>query len=194
MRNVAILGGSFNPPHVAHILAVSWVLATRPVDEVWLMPVGQHAFGKALLPFAHRAAMVKLALRFFPQNTGMTDVENRLSGENRSIDTLQHLQTEHPDCAFSLIIGADILHERHAWKAWDVLERDFGFHILGREGYEVPDGYGVSVELPAISSTDLRQKLSRRDYAGCEGFMDRQVVDYIVENDLYAQSALEPSS
>jgi nicotinate-nucleotide adenylyltransferase len=186
---VAILGGSFNPPHVAHILAVTWVLATRPVDQVWLMPVGQHAFGKELLSFAHRQAMLKLALEPLGGRASVTDVENRLGGENRTVDTLQHLQREHPDHRFSLIIGADILHERHAWKSWDVLERDFGFHLLGRDGYELPEGYGVSVVLPSISSTGLRQALSRSDLARCEGWLDRRVLAYIARHRLYGVNA-----
>lgn len=190
---IAILGGSFNPPHVAHMLAATWVLATRPVDQVWLMPVGQHAFGKNLLPFAHRVAMLQLGLEAAGPNVRVTDVESRLGGENRTVDTLQHLQREHPEHRFSLIIGADILHERHAWKSWDVLERDFGFHLLGREGYSLPEGYGVSVVLPAISSTGLRRALAEGDLAACEGWLDRRVLAYIARHRLYgvAEQAAE---
>jgi nicotinate-nucleotide adenylyltransferase len=182
---VAILGGSFNPPHVAHILAVTWVLATRPVDEVWLMPVGEHAFGKRLVSYAHREAMVRLALGPLGPRAQVTDIERRLAGPSRTVDSLQALQRERPECRFSLIIGADILAERHAWKAWDVLERDFGFHLLGREGYALPAGYGVSVVLPAVSSTLLRERLAGGDLAGCEGMLDRGVLSYIARQGLY---------
>jgi nicotinate-nucleotide adenylyltransferase len=182
---VAILGGSFNPPHVAHVLAATWVLATRPVDEVWFMPVGRHAFGKNLLPFEQRRHMAELALAPIRAQARVTDVEDRLGGPNRTIDTLQHLQTEHPDVRFSLIIGADILQDRHSWKSWDVLERDFGFHLLGRDGYPIPDGYGAQVVLPDVSSTDLRGWLAAGDLASCEGRLPRAVLDYIVQHRLY---------
>lgn len=182
--NIAILGGSFNPPHVCHVLSATWVLSARPVDEVWLMPVGQHAFGKGLESFAHRARMCELAAAPL-NNVRVTDIERRLGGENRTIDTLQVLDREHPEARFSLIIGADILQEAHLWKAWDVLERDYGFHVLGREGYPMPEDQDFQVELPAVSSTDLRAKLARGDFAGCEGRLSLSVMDYIREHRLY---------
>lgn len=188
MARIAILGGSFNPPHAAHVLAATWVLTTRPVDEVWLMPVGQHAFGKRLLPFEAREEMVRRTFAPLQGKTRITDVENRLSGENRTVDTLQHLQREHPEHTFSLIIGADILHERHAWKSWDVLEREFGFHILGRAGHEMPDGYGSEVVLPEISSTQIRACLDRGDLLACKGLVALDALRYIATERLYGVS------
>ena len=45
MRQTAILGGSFNPPHVAHVMAAYWTLATQGVSEVWMLPSFRHPFG-----------------------------------------------------------------------------------------------------------------------------------------------------
>ena len=47
-KAVALLGGSFNPPHVAHLMAAYWTLATQRVREVWLLPSYRHPFGKEL--------------------------------------------------------------------------------------------------------------------------------------------------
>ena len=55
--HVALIGGSFNPPHVGHLLAAHFVRATEPVDEVWLVPADEHPFGKPLAPFEHRLRM-----------------------------------------------------------------------------------------------------------------------------------------
>jgi hypothetical protein len=60
MRSVALLGGSFNPPHVGHLLLAQYVLATAPVDELWLLPTFRHAFGKDLAPYDDRLAMCEL--------------------------------------------------------------------------------------------------------------------------------------
>src|SRR3989304_1115288 len=60
-REVALLGGSFNPPHVAHMMAAYWTLATQEVSEVWLLPAYRHPFGKALAPFEDRVKMCELA-------------------------------------------------------------------------------------------------------------------------------------
>lgn len=186
MTNVAILGGSFNPPHTCHILCATWVLSTRPVDEVWLMPVGQHAFGKNLEPFEHRVAMCERALEPIRGRCRVTDIEQRLGGQNRTIDTLSVLDREHPDVNFSLIIGADILLESHLWKGWERLENDYGFHILGREGYPPPPAtQGFAVTLPEISSTDIRARLALGDLNGCLGQLDLDVLRYIIRHRLF---------
>jgi len=60
-KQVALLGGSFNPPHVAHLMAAYWALATQGVAEVWLLPAFQHPFGKSLAAFEDRVRMCELA-------------------------------------------------------------------------------------------------------------------------------------
>ena len=182
---IAILGGSFNPPHVCHVLAATWVVSVRPVDRVWLMPVGEHAFGKQLEPFADRLEMCSRAVEPIATFCEVTDIEHRLGGPNRTIDTLRALDAEHPEHRFSLVIGADILTEATAWKAWDVLERDYGFHVLGRDGYPSPPDQDFGVTLPGVSSSALRERLARGDLAGCRGHLSQSVHDYIVERRLY---------
>lgn len=181
---VAVLGGSFNPPHVSHVLAAAWVLSARDVDEVLLIPCGEHAFGKALAPFRDRLALTELAAAPL-RDVRVSDVESRLEPPNYTVDTLRHLRTERPEADFSLVIGADILLERHKWKEWDVLEREFGFHILGRGGYAFPAGYGSPVELPEISSTDLRAHLAAGELHACLGHMNLEVLRAIVARGLY---------
>lgn len=59
-RTIAIYGGSFDPPHVGHLLVATHVLATQPVDELWFVPTHTHMLGKQLTEFTHRLAMTKL--------------------------------------------------------------------------------------------------------------------------------------
>ncbi len=51
MARVALFGGSFNPPHVAHQMVALYVLETQPVDELWFVPTYAHPFGKALVDY-----------------------------------------------------------------------------------------------------------------------------------------------
>jgi len=183
-EKIAVLGGSFNPPHVAHVLAATWVLSACDVDHVLFMPCSQHAFGKSLAPFEHRMHLTRLAAEPLRQ-VSVSDIESRLPSPNYTVDTLGQLQRECPNAEFSLIVGADVLHERHKWKSWDVLERDFGFHILGRSGYDVPSGFGASVQLPQISSTQLRDRLALGDFEGCVGHADLDVLAAIARRRLY---------
>ena len=59
-KTVALLGGSFNPPHVGHLIAVTYVKATQPVDEIWLLPTYHHPFGKELDEIERRAPLIVL--------------------------------------------------------------------------------------------------------------------------------------
>jgi nicotinate-nucleotide adenylyltransferase len=61
MTRIALFGGSFNPPHVAHQLVALYVLETQPIDELWIVPVYTHALGKQLADYEHRVAMCELA-------------------------------------------------------------------------------------------------------------------------------------
>lgn len=61
MTRVALFGGSFNPPHVAHQLVALYALETQPIDELWFLPVWDHVFGKQLASYADRVAMCEHA-------------------------------------------------------------------------------------------------------------------------------------
>ena len=63
-RETILFGGTFDPPHVGHVLAVAWLLATLDAD-VWIEPVDRHVLGKAPLPFATRLHWSRLAFGIF---------------------------------------------------------------------------------------------------------------------------------
>src|SRR5450432_1633002 len=67
--NVFIFGGSFNPPHIAHVLAVTYVLSTAEPDLVLVVPCYRHPFAKDLCPFEHRLAMCERAMGWLPRTT-----------------------------------------------------------------------------------------------------------------------------
>ena len=69
MTRVAIYGGSFNPPHVGHVLAVAYVLATAEIDEVLVVPAFQHPFSKELAGFDDRFALCEAAFGFLPRTS-----------------------------------------------------------------------------------------------------------------------------
>jgi nicotinate-nucleotide adenylyltransferase len=164
-RQIGLFGGSFNPPHVCHTLASAWALQTQPIDEVWWMPTYQHAFGKDLAPYEDRLEMCRLATRDLSR-VRIHDIERRLGGESRTIDTVQALKLEEPDADFWLIVGTDILAERHKWKNWDGLMELVQLIVVGRSGYESFAAAGdlaAGFSLPQVSSTAIRQALRTPD-------------------------------
>ena len=90
---IAIFGGSFNPPHVAHVLAVVYALAVAPIDHVLIVPVYQHPFSKELAPFEDRLAMCEAAMGWIP-GARVSDVERELGGESLTLRMLTHLSAE----------------------------------------------------------------------------------------------------
>ncbi|NNC19787.1 nicotinate (nicotinamide) nucleotide adenylyltransferase [Corallococcus exiguus] len=156
---VALLGGSFNPPHVGHLMAATYVHATQGVDAVWLMPTFHHPFGKQLEPFEARVRMCEALCR---ETSGWLQtilVERELGGGGRTVDTLAYLVDRHPDTRFSLIIGSDILRDLPQWKDFDRIQRMAHVTVLYRAGYPAPDTVGPP--LAEVSSTQVRDQLAR---------------------------------
>jgi nicotinate-nucleotide adenylyltransferase len=88
MPEVALFGGSFDPPHVGHLLAADYVLATEPADELWFVPVLEHPFGKPLIgSYDHRVALCEqLAADLRRARVSRAEQE---SGEGRTVDLLE---------------------------------------------------------------------------------------------------------
>jgi nicotinate-nucleotide adenylyltransferase len=181
---VAIFGGSFNPPHLAHQMAALYVLETAAVDELWIVPAFQHAFGKALAPFAHRLEMCELAAAALGPRAKVSAVERDLGVESRTLRTVRRLQRDFPEHAFSLVIGADLLAELPSWQDSAELQRSVPLVVVGRAGFEAGDG---RLALPRVSSTEVRVALA----AGrpVDGLVPRTVLDYIDAHNLYRESA-----
>ena len=104
---IALFGGSFDPPHVGHLLAAAYVLATEPVDELWFVPVSGHPLGKPLqAPFEHRARLAELAIAELGlPRAWVSRVEEELGGEGRTVDLLEHLHGKYPDRKWALVLG-----------------------------------------------------------------------------------------
>lgn len=190
-RQIGLFGGSFNPPHVCHVLATAWALQTQPLDEVWWMPTYQHAFGKDLAPYDDRLELCRLATRDLSR-VRVHDIERRMGGESRTIDTVRALMAEHPDCDLWLIVGTDILGERHKWKDWDGLMRLVRLIVVGRSGYEAfaaGDAHSPGFSLPQVSSTAIRQALRTPDEPASvelvNAWVQRDVAAYVRTNHLY---------
>jgi nicotinate-nucleotide adenylyltransferase len=181
--HVAIFGGSFDPPHLGHQMACLYVLATQDVDELWVVPVYRHAFGKPLAAFEHRLAMCRRLCDLFAPRMRVSDVERELGSVSRTAETLRHLRRERPGDRFSLVIGTDLLAERHAWYDHESLEKLAGLIVVGRSGHAGAEG----LLLPEVSSTEVRRRLAAGE--PCQHLVPRSVLEYVRENGLYRPAA-----
>ena len=183
MESVAVFGGSFNPPHAAHVLAAAWVLASEPVDRVLVVPTFRHPFAKALAPYEHRLRMCELAVGWLPR-VEVSRVEEELGGESRTLLTLEHLAKQHPDWRMRLVMGADLVLEADKWFRFDRVQELAPPLVLGRAGFDAEGA--PSAVLPAISSTDVRARIAAGDWTALHALVPRLVVEYIRTHGLYA--------
>ena len=182
---VAIFGGSFNPPHVAHVLAAVYVLSTEPIDTVVVVPVYKHPFSKELASFEDRLEMCRRAFSWIPRVV-VSAVERDLDGESLTLRTLEHLAVIHPDWAMRLLIGADVVNDLPKWHRWDRIAEIAPPIIVGRAGVNA-EGTPEAI-LPRASSTEVRDALAQGDRVRVEKLVPRDVLSLIEERGLYRRS------
>lgn len=190
MKSVGIFGGSFNPPHVAHVLAVAYALSIEAVDEVLVVPVYKHPFAKALAPYADRLAMCELAFSLLPR-VHVSTVEKELGGESLTLNTVEHLARTHSDWSLRLLIGSDVVPDLPKWHRWERIAELAPPVILDRAGAtERPD----RVLLPEVSSTEIRELFARGTDIDLGRLVPARVVAYAKSRGLYGASCEASSS
>lgn len=179
---VALLGGSFNPPHIAHALLAHAALAALDVDAVWVLPCADHPFAKALAPFDARLEMCRRAFRHL-RACDVTDIEARLPVPSFTVQTLRAIKAARPDVTLLFLVGADILAELPRWREPDALRALARLVVFPRPGHM---GGELAVTLPDVSSTAIRQALERGDDA--TGVLDRAVIEFVERRALYRET------
>jgi nicotinate-nucleotide adenylyltransferase len=186
MTQVALFGGSFDPPHIAHVLAVVYALKVGGFSRVLVVPVYQHAFQKQPSPFEHRVRMCELAMAGLAE-VEVSTIEQRLSTPSLTLRTVERLLAEHADWSLRLLIGSDVLGETSKWYAFERIAELAPPFIVPRPGYQAPGEERAL--LPDISSTRIRDALERRSEPAArrllEACLPRTVLEYIERNGLY---------
>lgn len=116
MRRIGVFGGTFDPPHVGHLIVAEWARVALRLDRVVFVPAGTppHKPGRGVSPARHRVAMTRLAVHGHPAFEVST-IETRRSGPSFTVDTLRALRAAHARARLFLMIGGDSLDEFHTW-------------------------------------------------------------------------------
>lgn len=187
-----ILGGTFNPPHVAHLVVAQEVREALDLDQVVLVPTSVHAFkGPASAAARHRAAMTELAVAGDPC-LGVDRIEIQRGGVSYTVDTLRALREREPDTDWTLILGRDNLEELAQWREVDALPDLAAIVVTTRAGLPLPDrlpfgGRCTLVDVPSleISSTAVRARVARG--GSIRYWVPPAVEAYIREHALYRE-------
>lgn len=166
---LAVLGGSFDPPHLGHTLLPTYVLARGLADRVLVAPCWTHPFAKRVTPFVERLALTRLAMACHGDLVEVSDVEARLAAgrptdaPSYSYELLQAVAAEHPGCQVRLVVGSDIVvrGELERWHRYADIAAEFTPIVVPRMGFSDP---GRCV-LPEVSSTAVRTWLAAGDDA-----------------------------
>ncbi len=159
MSTLALFGGSFDPPHVGHVLAVRYLLSVGAADALIIIPVFEHAFDKHLSPFEQRVRLVELAFEDEPR-ARVSTIESRLPRPNYTLNTVMALKREYPEDDLRLVVGADVLQDVDKWHRFDQLVSLCPLLVLGRRGVEHPEA--PPAYLPDVSSSEIRALLASR--------------------------------
>lgn len=187
MAEVALIGGSFDPPHVSHVFAACYLAALGRFDSVYVIPVAKHAHDKNLTPHYMRYEMCRLSMEWIPK-THVSDIELQLLDSpghppvNYSYHTVKALKKLHPDWNIHFTVGADVASQIPNWYLGkELLEISKPF-ILGRHGYE----HENMAVLPNISSTQIRESFKNDpEHKVAKAYLPKPVYNYILLNNLY---------
>jgi nicotinate-nucleotide adenylyltransferase len=201
-----ILGGTFDPPHIAHLVVGQEVLARLPLDRVYFMPAGQppHKRGHAISPAADRLAMIRLAIADHP-GFAVSTVELDRQGPSYTVDTLRQLRTTWGrHVGLFLIIGWDMLADLPRWyDPAGVVAESTGIVAVHRPGYQADTAVlnRVAAELPAlpeklillpapqleISASELRERVASS--LPIRYLVPDTVIQHIRDHGLYRDAA-----
>ena len=181
--SIGIFGGSFNPPHVGHVLACHYALMRWKLAKVLVIPSFQHPFGKELPAYEHRRRMCELAFGNLGDSIEICDIEKDRAGMSYTVDTVRELISMNSGAHYRLLVGGDILPDVPKWREAEELERLAPKLVIPRlaDG-KVLGGGALDGALPDISSTQLREAMGRGDYPAA---LPAAVADYIRAQRLY---------
>jgi nicotinate-nucleotide adenylyltransferase len=190
---IGLFGGTFDPPHVGHLVTAVNVRHALQLDVVVLMvanvPWQKHG-SRAITPAADRLAMVEAAVA---EVDGLQagDVEIRRGGASYTADTLATLAGQHPGAELFTIVGDDAAAGITTWERYDEVVERSTLVVVDRPGapVDLPDQFDwVRVEVPRleVSSTDLRARV--RDGRPLDYLVTEPVLQIVRERSLYQEA------
>ncbi len=121
VKRLGVLGGAFDPPHLAHLVLAQAAIAQLNLDELRVLPTGQ-AWHKTrtLSPAEHRLVMTRLAFADVPKAV-VDEREIRREGPTFTVHTLRELHAEFPDAELFLVLGEDQARAFNTWHEFEAI-------------------------------------------------------------------------
>lgn len=182
-----IYGGSFNPPHIGHLMVCEYLLSQMGAKEVWLMPAYTHANKGNLAAFGARVGMCQLLASNGSPGIKVTAVEAQAPHTGSTYDVMQHVSAAYPERSFAFALGSDLAASAPTWSNWDKLTQLVPIAMVPRAGHPV-EGLDTTV-VPEFSSTEVCRRL--RAGESIADMVPDNVVAFIRANNIYEAPASE---
>ena len=198
-KRLGMFGGSFDPPHIAHLALALHAIAQFHLNELRIIPTGD-AWHKSrhLTASPHRLAMTRLAFAEVP-HTVVDPREIDRSGATYTIDTLHELHAEEPDAQLFLFIGADQAHAFKTWHRWQdisglatvvVAERPLEGQVITPSQWHnavSPDVQRLDMPSLKVSATEIRAHFAQGPHPAAlmSAWLPAAVQHYIEKHSLY---------
>ena len=194
-KRIGIMGGTFNPVHMVHLILAENAYRTWQLDEIMMLPNGDppHKTDIKITPAADRLAMLKLAVKDIPYFR-VSEMEIKRQGYSYSSVTLEELRKSHPDTDYYFIMGADSVFQIETWHDpatvmadCIILDHTPAEKLKAQIDY-LQHKYKADIRLMDIpdlelSSSEIRKRVSMRQ--PIRFMVPDPVLEYIEDHQLY---------
>lgn len=189
MKKIGILGGTFDPPHIGHLIIADQILHQCGLDEIRFMPnfIPPHKEKQSNTTVEDRLHMLELAIEGHDRFTIET-IELERNETSYTYDTMVLLKQREPEHQFFFLIGGDMVDYLPKWYKIDELMEIVQFIAVHRPNYEGKTDYSVQfVDIPQIylSSSAIRDKILKGE--SVKYLLKDSIINYIEENGLYGK-------
>lgn len=197
MKRYGIMGGTFNPIHLAHLYIAYEAKEQLNLDTIIFMPAGNppHKKNNSIIDSSFRVEMVKLAIEDY-ENFEISNYEIEKQGLSFTYETLAELKKD--DVELYFIAGGDSLMDIETWKKPDYILRDCNFVVFNRGKFSIEElekqkrkleeKYYANIILLNVSNIDISSSMIRErleEGKRVDFFLPNKVLKYIIDNDLY---------
>jgi nicotinate-nucleotide adenylyltransferase len=166
-RRIGVFGGTFDPPHIGHLVAAVDAQRELGLDVVLLVVANvpwQKVESREISPAEDRLALVRAAAEDTPF-LQVSDIEIRRGGSSYTADTLAELRREEPDAELFVILGNDAAAGFATWERYEEVAEAATLVVVDRPGTPTPvdprfDWVRVDIPELEISSTELRARVA----------------------------------
>lgn len=135
MQRIGILGGTFDPPHIGHLILAEYTMEALSLDRVLFVPVGDHPFkaDRTRNGVHPRVEMLRLALKD-NEHFDVSTVDVDRPGPHYSADTVQIIQQQYPNTQLHFVMGADNMRSLPSWTRVEDFYRSCRLAVMKRAG------------------------------------------------------------